>query len=79
MHRASYAKNFSLNCDYLLSISLNMCFWCSKEPSHLDGSFEHPQHMLWMGNKKSHFQLRTLIWGPVNVGIERQKNDTQSI
>ena len=24
-----------------LSISLNMCFKCSKEPSHRDGSFEH--------------------------------------
>ena len=28
-----------------LSISLNMCFGCSKEPSHRDGSFEHPQNM----------------------------------
>ena len=28
-----------------LSISLNMCFGCSKEPSHRDGSFEYPQHM----------------------------------
>ena len=33
-----------------LSISLNICFGCSKEPSHWDGSFEYPQHMLWMGN-----------------------------
>ena len=22
-----------------------MCFGCSKEPSHRDGSFEYPQHM----------------------------------
>ena len=28
-----------------LSISLNMCFGCSKETSHWDGSFEHPQHL----------------------------------
>ena len=28
-----------------LSISLNMCFGCSKELSHQDGSFEYPQHM----------------------------------
>ena len=28
-----------------LSISLNICFRCSKEPSHRDGSFEYPQHM----------------------------------
>ena len=46
------------------SISLNMCFGCSKEPSHLDGSFEYPQHMFWLRNKKSNFQIRTLVWGP---------------
>ena len=45
-----------------LSISLNMCFGCSKEPSHRDGSFEYPQHMFWWKNKKTNFQLRTLIW-----------------
>ena len=28
-----------------LPISLNMCFGCSKEPSHRDGSFEYPQHI----------------------------------
>ena len=28
-----------------LPISLNMCFWCSKEQSHRDGSFEYLQHM----------------------------------
>ena len=48
----------------VLSISLNMCFGCSKEPSHRDGSFEYPQHMFWLRNKKNNFQLRTLIWGP---------------
>ena len=26
-------------------ISLNVCFGCSKELSHRDGSFEYPQHM----------------------------------
>ena len=41
-----------------------MCFGCSKEPSHRDGSFEYPQHMFWLRNKKNKFQLRTLIWGP---------------
>ena len=46
-----------------LCISLHMCFGCSKEPSHRDGSFEHPQHMFWLRNKKNNFQLRTLIWG----------------
>ena len=32
-----------------LSNSQNMCFGCSKEPSHGDGSFEYPQHMFWLG------------------------------
>ena len=35
----------------LISISLYMCFGCSKEPSHRDGSFEYPQHMFWLRNK----------------------------
>ena len=47
----------------ILSISLNMCFGCSKEPSHRDGSFEYPQHMFLLRNKKNNFQLRTLICG----------------
>ena len=29
---------------------------CSKEPS-----FEYPQHMFWLRNKKNNFQLHTLI------------------
>ena len=41
-----------------------MCFGCSKEPSHRDGSFEYPQHMFWLKNKKNNFPLRTRIWGP---------------
>ena len=28
-----------------LPINLNMCFGCSKEPSHWDSSFEYSQHM----------------------------------
>ena len=38
-----------------------MCFGCSKEPSHRDGSFEYPQQMFWLRKK---IQLHTLIWGP---------------
>ena len=38
-----------------LPLSLNMCFGCSKEPSHGDGSFEYPQHMFWLRNKKIKF------------------------
>ena len=47
-----------------LSISCNMCFGCSKESSHPDGSFVYPQHMFWLRNKKNNFQLHTLTWGP---------------
>ena len=53
-----------------LSFSLDMCFWYSKEPSR-DGSFEYPQHMFWMRNKKNNFQLRTLIWGPADSVLKR--------
>ena len=48
-----------------LSISLNMCFWVLKRTV----SFEYPQHMFWLRNKKNNFQLRTLIWGPVRVMV----------
>ena len=34
------------------SVSFSICFWCLKEPYHLDGSFEYPQHMFWLRNKK---------------------------
>ena len=46
-----------------------MCFGCSKEPSHGDSSFEYPQHMFWLRNKKNNYQLHTLIWGPVLLNI----------
>ena len=35
----------------------------------IDGSFEYPQHMFWLRNKKTNFQLRTLTCiygGPVD-------------
>ena len=44
-----------------------MCFGCPNEPSHRDGSFEYPQHMFRLKNKKNNFLLRTLILGPVCV------------
>ena len=56
---------------FFFSISLNMCFGCSKGPSHPGSSFEYPQHMFWLRNNKNNFQLHTLIWGPEhNVGIK---------
>ena len=41
----------------LLSISLNIRFGYSKEPSHRDGSFEYPQHMFWLRNQKIIFLI----------------------
>ena len=42
-----------------LSISMNKCYGCSKEPSHRDGFFEYPQllHMFGLRNKKIDFLL----------------------
>ena len=47
-----------------LPISLNICFGCSKEPSHRDSCFEYRQHMFWLRNKKNKFLACTLIWRP---------------
>ena len=44
-----------------LSINLNMCFGCPKEPSQCDSSFEYPQHMFWLRNKKTYLPIHTLI------------------
>ena len=43
-----------------LPISFNICFGCSKELFHWEGSFEYPQHVFWLRNKKFKFSLRTL-------------------
>ena len=40
-----------------------MCFGCSKEPSHRDGSFEYPQHMFWLRNNKNNFSYTLLSGG----------------
>ena len=48
-----------------LSINLNICFGCSKEPSFWDHSIEYPQHMFGLRNKKNNFKSHTLIWGLV--------------
>ena len=44
-----------------LSIRLNIVLG-AQEPSHRDGSFEYPQHLFWLKNKKNNFYLHTLIW-----------------
>ena len=42
-----------------LPISFIICFWCSKEPSQSDGSFEYPQHVFRLRNKKINFLVHT--------------------
>ena len=46
-------KFFHTIVNIFLPIFFNICFGCSKEPSH--GSFEYPQHMFWLRNKKIFF------------------------
>ena len=41
------------NVNIFLPISYSICFGCSKEPSHRDGSLEYPQHMFWWRNNKN--------------------------
>ena len=58
-----------------------MCFGCSKEPSHRDGSFEYPQHMFWVRNKEISFPIHTLILRPdvlVSVVIHVSSRRTSS-
>ena len=45
-------KDGSKITNILSSISLIICFVCSKEPSQRDISFEYPQHMFLLRNKK---------------------------
>ena len=42
---------------------------CSKELSHCDSSFEYPQHMFWLRDKKIKFSLHTLITKVLNRDI----------
>ena len=51
-----------------LSISLNMCFGCLREPSHCESSFEYPQHMFWLRIKKIIFSYILLTLGLVLFG-----------
>ena len=40
-----------------------MCFGFSKEPFQWGGSFEYPQHMFWLKNKKIIFSYALLSGG----------------
>ena len=49
-------KNFQRKIvNIFLPINFNICFGCSKEPSHWDGSFGYPQHMFWLKIRKLFF------------------------
>ena len=50
-----------------LTINLNMRFEFSKEPSQRDGSFEYPQHMFWLRNKKIVFLIKYSRLGALTV------------
>ena len=52
---------FTENCIYFLTHLFKRVFGCLKEPSYWDSSFEYPQHMFWLRNKKNNFQIRILI------------------
>ena len=45
----------------VIPVNFSICFGYSKEPSHWDGSFEYPQHMFWLRNKKNTFFCYTLL------------------
>ena len=45
-----------------LPISFNICFGCSKEQSHWDGSFENPQHNYILVEKWKNFFFRLRSW-----------------
>ena len=42
---------------FFLTISLDVCFGSSKEPSQRDDSFEYQQHTFWLRKKKIHFSF----------------------
>ena len=63
IQRSKYTKFLSRIFNIFLPISFNICFGCSKEPSHWDGSFEYPQHMFWLWNKKIIFDYTLVTRG----------------
>ena len=56
-----------------------MCFGCSKEPSHRDGSFEYPQHMFWTRNEENSFQYALLSGGLIYNNVYNRTSLTPFI
>ena len=56
-HTGLYKQNFFQHkiVNIFLPIIFSIFFRFSKETSHRDGSFEYPQHMFWLRNKKFTF------------------------
>ena len=50
--------------DYFLTRQSKHMFWVFKRAISSRRSFEYPQHMFWLRNKKNNFLLHTLISGP---------------
>ena len=55
-----------------LTISLNICFGCPEERSHPDGSFEYPQHMCLVENKKYELVHDVLVLSHKYVSMNPQ-------
>ena len=65
---AFYIPLFCLNKNFqrkivniFLPIVFSICFGCSKEQSHRDSSFEYPQHMFRLRNKKIILLLHSFV------------------
>ena len=67
LHRSRKGKKMGKIVIILVSINFSMCFGCSKEPSHRDDSFEYPQHMFWLCNKKNGFWNYTVLSGGLRM------------
>ena len=49
-----------------------MCFGCSKESFHRDGSFEYPQYMFWLRIKKKFSLGHVHYTSPASISDEKQ-------
>ena len=59
----SFLAHILSECEYLLTLNLNICFEGSKDPSRWDGSFEYPQHIFWLRYKKNDFFIKhSYLW-----------------
>ena len=52
---------------FFLFLNQNICCGYSKEPSHWDGSFEHPKHMFKLMGKEINaiLEAQTILSGPM--------------